>query len=416
MSMREKVVDAGRKVLSTDQAQVVVETVVDKVEDVAKDTVEKGRRRKGEAGDRVKARAARAGGRRPRSTTKRSTSRKKTTARKPTTKSTAKKSTGRKATTGRKSTAKKSTGRKATTGRKSTAKEVDRQEGHHGPEEHRQEVDWQEGHHGPEEHRQEVDRQEGHHGPEEHRQEVDRASPTATAYAVALTGGGSPRPPRSRHGHRPRAILDRATAGVPGPLVPAPATGRSPRSPAGRRPRPPTELVDEPRALVGEQGRALLVGRPGGVIGLLVRRSGWRLVGASPTPFALRPRDGPRGDHPGGVAGDPGAARAPDGGGAARRGGVGAWPRRTGAGRSGRGRPHTSSRTAIGTAGTSWSTRTCGTHRIAPPASSGPRPFETHVADPSPSACPDLELRSRSFRRRLRATASPADCRAAMSP
>ena len=63
MSMREKVVDAGRKVLSTDQAQVVVETVVDKVEDVAKDTV-------GEAGDRVKARAARAGGRRPRSTTR----------------------------------------------------------------------------------------------------------------------------------------------------------------------------------------------------------------------------------------------------------------------------------------------------------------------------------------------------------
>lgn len=63
MSMREKVMDASRKVYRRTKLQDVVETVVDKVEDVAKDTFS-------EAGDRLKARAARAGGRRPRSTTK----------------------------------------------------------------------------------------------------------------------------------------------------------------------------------------------------------------------------------------------------------------------------------------------------------------------------------------------------------
>jgi hypothetical protein len=113
----------GKKVMATDTAQDVVEVLVDGLEEVVVDKAD-------DAGDALKVRAARAGGRAPKPTTakkstaKRSTA-KKSTAKKPTAKkSTAKRSTAKKSTakksTAKKSTAKKSTAKKSTA-RKSTA-------------------------------------------------------------------------------------------------------------------------------------------------------------------------------------------------------------------------------------------------------------------------------------------------------
>ena len=103
----------GKKVMATDTAQDVVEVLVDGLEEVVVDKAD-------DAGDALKVRAARAGGRAPKPTTAKKSTAKKATAKKSTAKkSTAKKSTAKKSTA-KKSTAKKSTAKKST--QKSTAK------------------------------------------------------------------------------------------------------------------------------------------------------------------------------------------------------------------------------------------------------------------------------------------------------
>jgi hypothetical protein len=87
---------AGRKVLETDAAQSLVGTVVDKLEQLVVDNAD-------DVGEAVKKKAAKAGGRAPKSTT-----RKKSSGRKDSTKpASRKKTTARKKTAGKKTAAKK---------------------------------------------------------------------------------------------------------------------------------------------------------------------------------------------------------------------------------------------------------------------------------------------------------------------
>jgi hypothetical protein len=104
----------GKKVMATDAAQDVTAVLVDHLEKAVADKAD-------DVGENVKARAARAGGRSPKSTTaKKSSARKSGAKRSPSKKAGAKKSAARKRSS-RKSTAKKSAARKRSS-RKSTAK------------------------------------------------------------------------------------------------------------------------------------------------------------------------------------------------------------------------------------------------------------------------------------------------------
>lgn len=85
------VVQAGRKVLSTDVAQDVVGSVVDKLEEVAIDKVD-------DAAGAMKERAAKAGRRGKKATAKRGAKKKTTAKRSPAKKSTAKRSSAKKTT------------------------------------------------------------------------------------------------------------------------------------------------------------------------------------------------------------------------------------------------------------------------------------------------------------------------------
>ena len=137
----------GKKVMATDTAQDVVEVLVDGLEEVVVDKAD-------DAGDALKVRAARAGGRAPKPTTAK--------------KSTAKKSTAKK------STAKKST-RQEANGQEVDGQEVDGQEVD-GQEVDGQEVDGQE-----------VDGQEVD-GQEVDGQEVDGGDVEGAATLIALCG------------------------------------------------------------------------------------------------------------------------------------------------------------------------------------------------------------------------------------
>lgn len=117
MAVMEKVVDAGakagKKVLETDAAQSLVGTVVDKLERIVKEQTD-------EVGEDVKSRAAKAGGRSAKSTSRKKTSgRKKTTTRK---KTAARSPSSRKTSARGPSTRKKTSTRKPSSRRKTSAR------------------------------------------------------------------------------------------------------------------------------------------------------------------------------------------------------------------------------------------------------------------------------------------------------